>query len=199
MTDPSDTRAETTRMLKRAAFGDDTADAWLTATLYDRLRSRAAGILGPRVAAGPMQPTELVHEAWMRLIDQRDVDPSERTYFMYVAGLAMKRVLADARRAEIAGKRDGRRATNEHALDSVAGREGGGTWIARADLDAALATIEKYAPERAQVARLLLVEGLDQGEAAARLGRSRQWVNEEFRLVRETIARLFQLEDRHGS
>src|SRR5690606_32782750 len=95
-----------TILLERAAGGDRAASSALFDVLYDELRSRAGAILRSDAGA-TLQPTALVHEAWLRLVPGRAPSIRDRTHFLKLAAAAMRSVLVDHARARRAGKRGG--------------------------------------------------------------------------------------------
>lgn len=98
-------KEETTRILLGARDARAAVDE-LIAPLYGELRALAGRQLG-RGRGNLLQPTELVHEAYLRLIDQRQVDADHRTIFFAAAVVAMRRVLIDRAREQRALKRGG--------------------------------------------------------------------------------------------
>ncbi len=101
-------KGEVTRLLGRLSDGDTGAAGALLPLLYDELR-RVAGRLMIRERAGhTLQPTALVHEAWMRLIDAGESSSwNNRAHFVSVAARAMRNVLVDHARRRNAEKRGG--------------------------------------------------------------------------------------------
>src|SRR5262245_54593608 len=78
------------------------------ALVYRELRHRAAAQLRRERAGHTLQPTALVHEAYIRLVGQRDADWQNRAQFLAVVSQMMRRILVDHARARLAAKRSGR-------------------------------------------------------------------------------------------
>lgn len=94
-----------TALLRRWRAGDAHAEAQLLAAVYDALREMAAGRMA-RHDDGVLQPTALVHEALLRMLDA-DVAYRDRVHFFALASLKMRAVLVDYARAQLAAKRGG--------------------------------------------------------------------------------------------
>ncbi len=98
-----------TLLLKGIDSGDATADSELMNCIYAELKSIAAGRMARESPGQTLQPTALVHEAWMRLVDEEGRSRFEnRTHFFGAASEAMRRVLVDRARKRHAEKRGGR-------------------------------------------------------------------------------------------
>ena len=96
-----------TALLQAWTAGDIAARDQLMAVVYRELRSRAAGQLRRERPGHTLQPTALVHEAYMRLVDQRRVVWQNRGQFFGVACQMMRRILVDRARAHRMAKRSG--------------------------------------------------------------------------------------------
>lgn len=109
---------QATRLLERISDGDDSAAEELAPLLYDELRDVAAACMARQRDSHTLQPTALVHEAWLRIVtgagDQRY---SNRTHFVRAAARTMRHVLVDHARARSARKRDAGR--SDLPLDAV--------------------------------------------------------------------------------
>ena len=147
--------------------GDEQARERLMAVVYDDLRRRAAGYLRRERAGHTLQPTALVHEAYLRLVEQDRVVWQNRAHFMAIAASLMRRVLADHGRRQKAHKRggSGTRVTLEEAFSPVAPR--GVDLLA---LDEALTDLETLDRQQAQIVELRAFGGLGVEETAEALG-----------------------------
>jgi RNA polymerase sigma factor (TIGR02999 family) len=96
-----------TELLVRWRQGDEWARERLMVVLYDDLKRRAVAYLGRERAGHTLQPTALVHEAYLRLVGQDRVVWQNRAHFLAVAASMMRRVLIDHGRKQKAGKRGG--------------------------------------------------------------------------------------------
>src|SRR5688572_9103626 len=103
-----DRRTAITRMLRDARAGDEDARGELFERVYGELRALAAQQLG-RGAGGTMQPTALVNEACLRLLDPRLLDVADRSHFFALAVTVMRRVLVDHYRRAHSQRRGGER------------------------------------------------------------------------------------------
>jgi RNA polymerase sigma factor (TIGR02999 family) len=157
-----------TLLLTRAQQGDANAASELLPLVYDELRKLAAARMTNEAAGHTLQPTALVHEAWVRLTrDEPDVQFANRAHFFAAAAEAMRRILID------------------HALRKATGKRGGG-WK-RLDLDKveiaadadddtlllvneSLEQLAKEKPMAAEIVKLRFFAGLTLDEAGHVLG-----------------------------
>jgi RNA polymerase sigma factor (TIGR02999 family) len=160
--------SEVTRHLEAAQTGDCQAAAELLPLVYDELRKLAAARMAVEVPAHTLQPTALVHEAYLRLVgDQRFEGCS---HFFAAAAEAMRRILIDAARrkhAEVHGGGRQRFDLEDADLFTQASPD------RLCALDDALAKLEIEDAQAASLVKLRLYAGLGPDEAAAALGVSR--------------------------
>jgi RNA polymerase sigma factor (TIGR02999 family) len=181
MTEPE--VGETTLLLRRISAGDLEARERLIEIVYGELRRIAAHHLKGSPER-TLQPTALVHEAWLRLcgVDVRDFE--SRTHFLGFASRAMRSVLVDHVRARRAEKRAPEEAASP--LDeTVAYLEAGE--IELLDLDEALKELERDDPELARLVELRFFAGLGHAEIAGVLGCSLSTVERSWRLARARL------------
>ena len=95
-----------TELLVNWRKGDKSALDGLTAILYDELRRLANRLLAGERPDHTLQPTALVHEAYLRLVDQRSVDCRDRVHFLGIAASVMRRILINHAKAHHANKRE---------------------------------------------------------------------------------------------
>jgi RNA polymerase sigma factor (TIGR02999 family) len=147
--------------------GDRAAQERLMGLVYDDLRRRAAGYLRRERAGHTLQPTALVHEAYVRLIGQDRVAWQNRAHFLAIAASMMRRVLMDHGRRQKAGKRggSGRRVTLDEGFSPVAPR--GLDLLA---LDEALGELAALDEQQARIVELRAFGGLSVEETAEALG-----------------------------
>ena len=100
-------QVEITQLLGRWREGDASALESLTERVYDQLRELANLAFGKDWAAKSLQPTENVHEAYLKLMGAQNIDWNNRSHFFAVAGRVMRRVLVDRARNRNARKRGG--------------------------------------------------------------------------------------------
>jgi RNA polymerase sigma factor (TIGR02999 family) len=167
-----DARAEVTATLtemgnRRAA---EPGASRLLPIVYDELRRLAASYLRRERPGHTLQPTALVHEAFLRLVDQERVAWKGQTHFFAVAAQAMRRVLVDHARRRARAKRGGGwlRLTFDDALD-LSGGEGFALDDVLA-LDQALTRLSELDPREAQLVEQRFFAGRTLAEAAEELG-----------------------------
>ncbi|MGH9674218.1 MAG: ECF-type sigma factor [Bryobacteraceae bacterium] len=98
---------EITQLLQRVAQGDKDAEADLIPQVYNELRKLAAGFLRSERPGHTLQATALVHEAWLRLSGNQEIEWNSRAHFFAIAARMMRRILVDYARQKKAGKRGG--------------------------------------------------------------------------------------------
>ena len=157
------TRADATQILKEWSEGDKDAPARLMPLIYEELRRRAAEYLRHERPDHTLQATALVHETYLKLIDQNQVDWKTRAHFCGVAAQLMRRVLLEHARAHNAEKRGGkmeklyldetRELAQERAPDLIA-------------LDDALKSFAGTFPRESDVVEMKFFGGLETKEIA---------------------------------
>jgi RNA polymerase sigma factor (TIGR02999 family) len=156
-------RQDVTQLLAKASAGDEAAGSSLFIVVYDELRRVAAAALRRERPDHTLQPTALVHEAWLRLVDEPARDLVSREHFLSLSARVMRRVLVDHAREQGAQKRGGGRA--QVTLDgAVALYE-----TRNLDLAALDEALEKLAARDAQLVRLVELRffaGLSNDEVA---------------------------------
>lgn len=172
---------DVTELLRAWGNGDLGARDRLLALVYDELRRRAAARLRRERRGHTLQPTELVHEAYLRLIDQNRAVWQNRAQFFGLASQMMRRILVDRARAHRMAKRSGRwaRVTLDEAV--VATRP---TDVDVLDLDAALTRLAAFDERKSQVAELRFFGGLSLEETGEVLGVSLATVERDWQAGR---------------
>jgi RNA polymerase sigma factor (TIGR02999 family) len=160
--------SDVTRILSAIEAGDPRAAAELLPLVYDELRKLAARRLAGEKSGQTLQPTALVHEAYLRLVGGGpSVGWNSRGHFFAAAAEAMRRILVEAARRKGAGKRGGgRRRVRLEDVD-VAAPDRPDDLI---DLDEALAALEQADRVAANLVKLRYFAGMTVREAAAALG-----------------------------
>jgi RNA polymerase sigma factor (TIGR02999 family) len=156
-----------TEILKRARQGDSTATAKLVELVYDRLRRLARGYVRRNTPHGTLQATDIVHEAYLNLVDQTAVDCNDRTHFVAIAAHAMRQVLAGYARRRGAQKRGGHW-KRVPLRDTLALSETPDLDVLA--LDEALSALEELHERQARVVELRFFGGLDFKEIGGTLG-----------------------------
>lgn len=177
---PNKTTQEVTRLLAGLNAGDGAAVDALVPLVYDELRRLAAFYLKNERAQHTLQPTALVHEAFLKLVGQ-ETDWQNRNHFFAVAANQMRRILVDYARAHLAEKRGG--AAEKIALDEalVFVRERPAEFVA---LDEALEELAALDPRRARVVELKFFAGLSNDEIARVIGVHSNTVLRDWNLAR---------------
>ncbi len=159
-----------TQLFAEFSDGKSGAADKILALVYDELRRLAAQKLAREGPGLTLQPTALVHEAWLRIGGQEDADWRDRRYFFAACGEAMRRILVDNARARAREKRGGDRERIE--LDS--GLEALPTdSLDLLALDEAMDKLEAEAPRKARLVELRFFAGMEIEQAALALSISR--------------------------
>jgi RNA polymerase sigma factor (TIGR02999 family) len=157
-----------TRLLSAAAAGDRQAAAELLPLVYDELRRLAAARMAAEAPGHTLQPTDLVHEAYIRLIGPADDARWEgRGHFFAAAAEAMRRILVESARRK-ARVRHGGGQGRVPLPDDLAGRAEGGEDIVA--VSEALDRLAEADPHAAELVKLHFFAGLTVEQAAAVLG-----------------------------
>jgi RNA polymerase sigma-70 factor (ECF subfamily) len=183
---PSASTGLVTRLLQAWSSGNPSAQEELLPLVYDELRRRAAGQLRRDRRGHTLQPTALVHEAYLRLVGQRDVDWQCRSHFFALASRMMRRILVDHARARAAGKRPD--ATLRVALDGdLASVDPRGCDLLMLDL--ALSELARLDQRQESIVELCYFGGLTEVEVAGTLSVSRSTVARELRSAKAWLYR----------
>src|SRR5579863_1753238 len=153
-----------TLLLKDLANGDREALNLLIPVFYAELRRIADGHLRNERPGHTLQPTALVHEAYARLIDQKQPDYQDRVHFLAVAAQVMRQILIDHARKKFAAKRGGSQPkfSLDEAYDAAIERPS-----LMIDLDDALKALEAHDALKARLIEMRFFGGLTAEESAA--------------------------------
>ena len=194
---PATAGASVTGLLRAWGAGDVRASDSLVRLVYAELRRQARFALRREGDGHTLQPTALVHEAWLRLGDQHDAHWESRAQFFAIAAQTMRRVLLDHARTRRALKRGGG-AVQITLGGAEAGSTARGARVAeRTSLDAvdvialddALARLAELDPQKARLVDLRYFAGLSIPEAADVLGVSTATVGREWAVARMWLRR----------
>jgi RNA polymerase sigma factor (TIGR02999 family) len=180
--------ANVTQLLAAWGAGDREALDALLPAVYTELRRQAQRALQREAAGHTLQPTALVHEAYLRLVDQRPARFESRSQFFGVAARCMRQVLVDAARTRQAAKRGG----GAHAVTlSDVGAAGAAPErdVDVIALDEALERLAALDPDQARLVELRYFAGLTLDETAAALGVSPATVSREWSVARRWLRR----------
>ncbi len=169
---------EVTRLLADWARGNERALKDLTPLVYKELRQLAASYLRKERQGHTLQPTALVHEAYLRLVDQKNPTWQDRSHFYGVAARLMRQILVDHARRRQAGKRAGLKVPLEEAVSFQ--QERSRDLVA---LDNGLNALEKLDPRKCKAVELRYFGGLSMDEIAQALEVSPVTVRRDLRMA----------------
>jgi RNA polymerase sigma factor (TIGR02999 family) len=178
---------DVTGLLLAWSAGDASAGERLLAAIYDELHRQAARAMRHEGEAHTLQATAVVHEAYLRLVDQRRVEWRSRAHFFGVAAQMMRRVLVDHARARLAGKRGG--ALQRVTLGDVGSGSSSDSDVDVLALHEALERLAAIDPEQARLVELRYFGGLGIEDTADALGVSPATVKREWALARAWLRR----------
>jgi RNA polymerase sigma factor (TIGR02999 family) len=179
-----------TQMLANWRNGDSAALNELLPMIYDELRQLAAGYLRRESAGHTLQATALVNEAYLRLVDQTQVNWQNRAHFFGAAANLMRQILIQHARAKHAEKRGGD--AQKLYLDEVSGLADNLNQEPNLDvlaLDDALTQLAALAPQQERVVELRFFAGLSIEETAEALGISPATVKREWNMAKAWLHR----------
>jgi RNA polymerase sigma factor (TIGR02999 family) len=178
--------AEITRLLQAWGGGDAAALESLTPLVYAELRRMARRSMRRENPGHTLQPTALVNEAYLRLVDIAQVRWQDRAHFFAVAAQTMRRILVDAARARVAGKRGGGavHVNLDESIDAMPDR--GSQLVA---LDDALEALARLDPRKAKVIEMRFFGGLSVEETAEVLRISADTVMRDWKMARAWLMR----------
>ncbi len=181
-------RAELTGLLRKWSGGDESAGDAVLALVYDRIRALAASRLRASGAHAPLQPTELVNELMVNLLEA-EVEWQDRAHFFRTVAVAMRNILHDLGRRASAAKHGGGQ------LRVTLGVAEGESTDSSSDAEAlheALVALRANDPRKADVIELTYLVGLEHNEVARTLDVSLATVNRDLRFghawIRQRLA-----------
>ena len=185
---PADDPGEVTRILGEMREGDESAAARLFPLVYSELRALAGALFRRERAGHTLQPTAVVHEAWIRLAGGKEPDYRDRTHFLAVAARAMRQVLVDHARGRDREKRGGQwqKVTLAEDRDAPSGPEGDVEILALNDALEALAQLHE---RQARIVELRYFGGLSVPEAAEVLGVATRTVEKDWTMAKAWLLR----------
>lgn len=177
---------QVTELLASWSRGDVKAREELIPLVYAELRRLANSYLRRERSDHTLQPTALVHEAYLRLIAQRDIQWKDKGHFFAITAQLMRRILVDHARGHLAEKR-GSGVTKVPLDDAlVMTRERPGKLLV---LDESLSRLARVDPRQAQIVELRVFAGLSVEETAEFLGISLATVKRDWRMAKAWLSR----------
>jgi len=161
--------SEVTQILREISGGNQQGAEQLLSLVYTELKRIAAQKMAGEAPGNTLQPTALVHEAWLRMVGNQDAQFENRAHFFSAAAEAMRRILVDSARRKKALKRGAGAAHEELQEDCVAQTLPDEELLA---VDEALELLTKEDPTAASLVKYRYFVGMNMGEAAATMGMS---------------------------
>jgi RNA polymerase sigma-70 factor (ECF subfamily) len=191
MTDPPQTPAPVTQLLRRWQEGDRTALDLLIPLVYDELHRIASRYLAREWREGALQTTALVNEAYLKLVDQRQVDWQNRAQFFAIAAQLIRRILVDDARRRLREKRggDAPRVSLEDGMGLPAPEGGGVDAIDVIAVDRALQRLESTDAGLAKVVELRFFSGMTVEETASVLQVSAATIKRDWAVAKAFLYR----------
>jgi RNA polymerase sigma factor (TIGR02999 family) len=182
-----DAHGDVTRLLGQLRAGNQDVANQLVSLIYDELR-RIAGAQMRRERPGhTLQATAVVHEAYMRLAGEQEIEWQNRAHFFAIAARTMRRVLLDYARQRHAGRRGGEDARKvDIDAELLIGDDRLEDVVA---LDEVLARLSQMDPEQGRIVELRFFGGLNVAETAEVMGISPRTVKREWRLAKAWLDR----------
>ncbi len=173
---------EITQLLQKWGDGDAEVLDRLLPLVYEELRRLASRYLRKERANHTLQTTALIHEAYLKLIDQREVRWQNRAHFFAIAAQAMRRILVDYARERHREKRGG--AAENLPLDEAAFVVSNERSVDLVALDEALTRLEKFDKRQARIVALRYFSGLTIDETAKILSVSNATVRNDWNVAK---------------
>ena len=173
--------ADLTLLLQRVAAGDRSAEDALVSLVFDKLKRLAAAALRGERPGHTLQTTALVNEAYLRLIDRREVPWENRAHFFRVAATVMRNILVDHARRRTARKRGGLAVKVSFNEELLVSEEQSNMVLA---VDSALKRLEQLDVRQAKVVEMRFFSGLKEEEIASALGVSSRTVKRDWVLAK---------------
>jgi RNA polymerase sigma factor (TIGR02999 family) len=191
----ADTSANVTQLLRAWAGGDPDALETLTPLVYAELHRRAAWAMAAERPDHTLQPTALVHEAFVRLMNSKDVVWKDRAHFFALSARLMRRILVDLARARQSGKRGGGVTPVPLEDNAVVSPQKAPYLVA---LDDALTRLAEIDARKSEVVELRFFGGLSVEETADVLKLSRDTVLRDWKVARLWLLREIRSTNEHG-
>jgi RNA polymerase sigma-70 factor (ECF subfamily) len=178
--------SEATQILSAMSAGDRSGTDRLIELVYDDFRGLAQKYLGSDTAKNTLQPTAVVHEAFIKLVDYESVDWRGKSHFYAVGATTMRHILVDHARRKAANKRGGGR--QKIALDAEIALSPQSDEDVLA-IDEALTKLSKIDEQRSKIVELRFFGGLNNDEVAEAMGVSKRTVQRQWSGTRAWLRR----------
>jgi RNA polymerase sigma-70 factor (ECF subfamily) len=179
-----------TESLRKWREGDDTAFQRVMEYVYEELHRRASVYVRRERSDDTLQPTALVHEAFIKLIEKREIDWQDRNHFLAVAAQAMRRILVDRARARRRSKRGGE--SPNITFDEATVGYTPPTTVDVEALDEAMTQLASFDERQARIVELKYFGGMTLDETADFLGISRATVRRDWQIARAWLRQKLQ-------
>ena len=184
--------SDVTRILDQIRQGDPHAAEQLLPLVYEELRKLAAQKLAQEKPGQTLQPTALVHEAYLRLVGSTpDKQWGQRGHFFAAAAEAMRRILVESARRKQSRKHGGGRPRDGSNLDDLAG-PGNGDPLELLAVHEALDQLAEKSPRKAELVKLRYFLGCTMAEAAQVLGVAQATAEEDWTYAKAWLRRQWQ-------
>jgi len=180
---------EVTELLRQWRSGDKEALDKLTPLVYDELHRLAHQYISRERPGHTLQTTALVNEAYLRLVEQKDVEWESRAHFFAVSAQVMRHILVDYARQHASAKRGGEFQKVELDGEVSVSRERAAELVA---LDEAMQALHEIHPRRSKVVELRYFGGLNNREASAVLKVSESTIERDWRFAKAWLYREMQ-------
>lgn len=186
--------SDVTRLLQRLREGERSALDELMPLVYRELRGIAGAFMRRQRPGHTLQPTALVHEAFLKLFDDTKPEVADRAHFLALMARVMRQVLVDHARAAAAGKRGGGEARVPWDTQIEIHGDRGPEQLELLDLHRALEALERESPDLANAVEMHYFGGMSAEEVALAVGRSVHVVRHELRFARAWLRRALHSE-----
>lgn len=177
---------DVTRLLQNASEGDEAALNEVLPLVYDQLHGLANGYLQQEKVGHTLQPTALVNEAYLKLIDQKRTRWESRNHFLAIAAISMRRILVNHAKSKSRQKRGGHRDREVLSDSIVLGKEPDINLVA---LDEALRALARIDTRKVRIVEMRFFAGLTVEETAEALSVSEATVKRDWEFARTWLMR----------
>lgn len=178
---------EITLILRQVERGDPAAREHLLALVMQELRTRARALMDRQAPGHTLQPTALIHEAYLRLVDQRLPEFESRAHFFGVASRLMRQILVDHARSRVAAKRGA--GGVKISLDDAPEPASEDNAVGLLALDEALSRLAEFDERKSRIVEMRSFGGMSVEDVAVALGVSEPTIKRETRLAQAWLKR----------